>query len=234
MKHIVMLSGGKDSTAMLSMMIEKGMQIDEVICVDTTKEFPAMYDHIEEIKKIIPVTILKIDFDFWFAEHVKTRGKNKGSKGYGWPYFCVRWCTALKRDTILRYLKKYGQVIEYQGIAADEVARTERNSTSINVIKYPLVEWGVTEADALQYCYDNGYTWNGLYKKFHRVSCFCCPLSRIGELRTVYKEFPELWGAIRELDVKSTRRFRSDYSLTELESKFKEEEDANKTQPPKS
>ena len=40
--NIVSFSGGKDSTAMLLMMLEKDVPVDRVICVDTTKEFPAM------------------------------------------------------------------------------------------------------------------------------------------------------------------------------------------------
>ena len=42
-KHIVSFSGGKDSTAMLLMMLEKKMQVDEIIFCDTGKEFPQMY-----------------------------------------------------------------------------------------------------------------------------------------------------------------------------------------------
>lgn len=98
--NIVMFSGGKDSTAMLFMMLEKGIPIDRIINVDTTKEFPEMYAHIEKVKKICPVHIetVKIDFDYWFGEHIKTKGKLKGSQGYGWPDFRNRWCTALKRE----------------------------------------------------------------------------------------------------------------------------------------
>jgi len=53
LKHIVSFSGGKDSTAMLLMMIEKGMQIDEIVFCDTTKEFPQLYKHIENVKQYI-------------------------------------------------------------------------------------------------------------------------------------------------------------------------------------
>ena len=59
MKHIVNFSGGKDSTAMLLMMLEKGVSIDRVICIDTTKEFPQMYEHIERVQEL--VTPLKIE-----------------------------------------------------------------------------------------------------------------------------------------------------------------------------
>ena len=49
--NIVSFSGGKDSTAMLLMMLEKGIDIGRVVCVDTTKEFPEMYRHIEAVQK---------------------------------------------------------------------------------------------------------------------------------------------------------------------------------------
>ena len=48
MMNIVSFSGGKDSTAMLLMMIEKGMKIDKVIFCDTGAEFPQMYEHIKK------------------------------------------------------------------------------------------------------------------------------------------------------------------------------------------
>ncbi len=53
MEHIVQFSGGKDSTAMLLMMLEKDMPIDEIIFCDTGKEFPQMYEHIEKVQKYI-------------------------------------------------------------------------------------------------------------------------------------------------------------------------------------
>lgn len=50
MKHIVQFSGGKDSTAMLNLMLEKGMQIDEVVFFDTGWEFDSVYQNIENHK----------------------------------------------------------------------------------------------------------------------------------------------------------------------------------------
>ena len=83
--NAVMFSGGKDSTAMLFMMLERNIPIDRVINVDTTKEFPAMYRHIEKVKALCPVPIetVKIDFDYWFGNHIKNKGKLKGQDGYG-------------------------------------------------------------------------------------------------------------------------------------------------------
>ena len=220
-QHIVSFSGGKDSTAMLLMMIEKGMQIDKIISVDTTKEFPEMYDHIKKVNEYIkPLTIdvVKIEFDYYFGEHIKTRGKMKGRAGYGWPDFRNRWCTSLKRQAVKKLHSSDG--IQYHGIAYDEKERANKNGDNI---KYLLIEWQVTEKQALEYCYSRGFDWGGLYEKFHRVSCWCCPLSRIGELKPLYNDFPELWSDLEEMDKKSFRKFRSDYSVSDLTKRFMEE-----------
>lgn len=44
--HAVSLSGGKDSTAMLLLMVERGLPIDLVLNADTGMEFPEMYEHL--------------------------------------------------------------------------------------------------------------------------------------------------------------------------------------------
>ena len=46
--HAVSLSGGKDSTCLLLLMIERGLPIDAVIWADTGMEFPEMYGHISK------------------------------------------------------------------------------------------------------------------------------------------------------------------------------------------
>ena len=218
MKHIVSFSGGKDSTAMLLLMIEKNMHIDKIVFVDTTKEFPAMYRHIEQVQEYIqPLKIdtIKIDFDYWFSKHIKTKGKMKGQKGYGFPDFQNRWCTALKRHAVKKIISKYD--IQYHGIAADERKRIVFPNYNI---KYPLIQWNITQKQTLQYCYSMGFNWDGLYEDFQRVSCWCCPMSRIGELEMLYHRYPHLWKKLRDMDKKSYRQFRPDYSVSELEKKF--------------
>lgn len=236
--NIVSFSGGKDSTAMLLMMLEKEMPIDRVICVDTTKEFPQMYEHIEKVQAMIEplkIEIVKIDFDYWFGLHIKTKGKRKGEAGYGFPDFRNRWCTALKQESYgkiaasMQYnpRRRVGansipaNVIEFHGIAFDEKERASNNKG--RSIKYPLVEWQITEKQALNYCYSRGLDWGGLYEKFHRVSCWCCPLSRIGEFRVLYNDFPELWKELGEMDKRSFRKFTKDYSVADLSEKFANE-----------
>lgn len=87
MKHIVSFSGGKDSTAMLLMMLERDMQIDDIIFCDTGKELPQMYEHIEKVQDYIgrKITTLKADksFDYYMFDHIRSRDKYKDIAGYG-------------------------------------------------------------------------------------------------------------------------------------------------------
>lgn len=236
LRHIVSFSGGKDSTAMLLKMIENNMQIDDIVFCDTGVEFPEMYKHISQVQEHIkrPITVLKskYTYEYLMFDYVKKKGKNKGKKGYSWPDFRNRWCTrCLKFDPIKQYLKQYKnyEVVEYHGIALDEIHRTKKNKG--RNIKYPLVKWKMTEKNCLEYCYKHGFNWSGLYEKFDRVSCYLCPLQRLGELKVIYKDYPHLWQKMKELDKRSIRRFnrkfRADYSIEELEKKFNKE-DMNK------
>jgi 3'-phosphoadenosine 5'-phosphosulfate sulfotransferase (PAPS reductase)/FAD synthetase len=170
MKQIVSFSGGKDSTAMLLKMLEDNWIIDEIIFCDTGKEFPQIYRHIEKVKAYIKekynkeITTLKAEknFDYYMFEHVKTRGKNKGKKGYGWATMRARWCTTLLKNNVIdNYLKKYKEIgyTEYIGIAYDEPKRIKNKS-------YPLVEYEMTEKDCLQYCYEKGFDWERSLRTF--------------------------------------------------------------------
>lgn len=156
---VASFSGGKDSTAMVLRMIELGEHIDEVICCDTYKEFPAMYRHIEKVKKVVEAAGIRFtrlmcekSFDHWMFEHqVKPRTKNlaRNKIGYSWPDFRNRWCTSkLKVDIIDHYLialRKQHTVIQCIGLAYDEGHRLERENNKSEYHRHPLVEWGWTE-----------------------------------------------------------------------------------------
>lgn len=161
--HIVSFSGGKDSTAMLLRMIELNMQVDEIIFCDTGVEFPAMYDHLDKVEAYIGRKITRLRRPNSFEDMLLSHVKKNGTVGYSFPDFRNRWCTAyFKRDAIksyLRQVRKEKQVIEYVGIAADEPKRVKDK-------RYPLVEWGWTEADCLKYCYDRGFDWGAYTMSF--------------------------------------------------------------------
>lgn len=191
--HIVSLSGGKDSTAMLLRMIEEKMPIDYILFCDTGLEFPQMYEHLDKLEKCIDRKITRIkaehSFEYYFSEHeVKHKDPEAFSEKYGinhkgmsWAGPRQRWCTSrLKdkpREKFLRSLRESHNIVEYVGIAADEGYRLERKNNQRENCLHPLVDWGMTEADCLDYCYSKGFNWGGLYRLFSRVSCWCCPVS---------------------------------------------------------
>lgn len=239
--HMVSFSGGKDSTAMLLRLLEEGRPVDLILFCDTGLEFPQLYDHIRKVEQYIgrEITVVKCkdDFEYLFARKPIKRKKltqnavryGMERDGYSWAGPKMRWCTQLLKDgpreKYLSTLKEKYEVVEYIGLAADEGYRLQRKCNQRPNIRLPLVEWGMTEADCLQYCYDRGFDWAGLYTKMKRVSCWCCPLQSLKELRVLYREFPELWDQLRRWDAITWRPFRADYSVAELEKRFDFEEE---------
>ena len=97
-KNVVSLSGGKDSTALLLMMLEKNIPVHSAVFFDTGWEFPQMHKHIDKLENMIDVPIVRLrpekSFDYWMYEHqIKS---SKGSIGCGWPKPFARWCTRTK------------------------------------------------------------------------------------------------------------------------------------------
>lgn len=226
---------------MLLLMIERGMPIDAVITADTGMEFPEMYDHLDKLdgylyrERGIHLTTLRHPkgFEWMMFEEPKQKQSSIENRkalgvplyGNGWPGMSVRWCTGqLKTHLIskeVNRLKGQYNALHYVGIAADEPARIKGE-------QYPLVDWGITEAEALQICYDRGYDWGGLYEIYHRCSCWCCPLQRIEELKKLRSHHPELWERLRDMDRRALAQFganplgqfKEGWSVEDLERRF--------------
>lgn len=88
----------------------------------------------------------------------------------------------------------------------------------------------MTEHEALEYCYSRGFSWKGLYEKFNRVSCWCCPLKNLKELKVLYKEYPNYFQKLEDWENKTYRKFRADYSIKELKNKFDKEFEGEKNE----
>lgn len=224
--HVVSFSGGKDSTAMLLRMVELGIKIDMIIFCDTGIEFDEMYRHIKKVGDYIglPITTLqaKYSFEHLLLDHVVTKRNGEKVCGYSFPTSRIRWCTSkLKIDVFNKYIKELEQkynVIRYVGIAFDERHR-------IKDFRYPLVEWGWAEKDCLNYCYKKGFDFGGLYEIFNRVSCWCCPLQPLSELRKLRKYFPKKWELLLDYQSKTWQTFKPTFSVQELEIRFQLEEE---------
>ena len=228
---------------MLLLMIEKDMPIDCVLYADTTMEFPEMEAHIAKLDDLlyrergIHITTLRHPqgFEWLMFNHPVNRAeqwKHIPPHGYGWPGMKKRWCTGMLKTHLVskevNRLKKERNALHYIGIAADEAHRCKDDPQN----RYPLVEWGITEAQALQICYDRGYDFGGLYEIYHRASCWCCPLQRIDELRKLRTHHPELWARLRAMDNRAREmygpgplgQFKKDWSVERLEERFAREE----------
>lgn len=223
MKHIVQLSGGKDSTAMLLMMLERNMPVDEIIFCDTGMEFPELYKHIDAVEKFIgrKITRLKAEhsFEYYMADIPKIRYREGNrNTGYGWPRMFNRWCTKhFKIEPVKKYLKDIPEYTLYIGIAVDEPKRHKNIPSNV---RHPLYDWAVTEAQALQYCKSKGFDFGGLYERFKRLGCYCCPLQRLEDLRNVRRYYPDLWTEILRLDKKADYAFRGYWRAEQLERRF--------------
>ena len=156
--HAVSLSGGKDSTCLLLLMIERGLPIDAVIWADTGMEFPEMYGHISKVdehlyrERGLHITTLRSpkSFEYMMFDEPKQKPSTLENRarlgvppyGNGWPGIKVRWCTGqLKTHQInkeLTRLKGQHRLQQYVGIAADDVARlfqlTQRPADGVHAL----------------------------------------------------------------------------------------------------
>ena len=103
----------------------------------------------------------------------------------------------------------------------------------------PLVQWGMTESDCLEYCRKRGFSWSepstttesgtiDLYDILDRVSCWCCSNKNLKELRNIHKYLPQYWEKLRDLQSKIDRPFKGYYKsnpvgIFELEKRFESE-----------
>ena len=198
---------------MVLKLIDKNYPLDEVIFFDTGMEFQAIYNNRDKLSKIlfdknIKFSILKDKHSFEFNAFQREVHKKDGTTvyGYDWCGGSRRWDTASKLSTIKRHYKEnYDNevIVEYVGIAVDESNRIEKYRIKrMNYIKiYPLVEWGMTENDYLNYCYKHGWNWkeNGIdiYEILDRVSCWCCINKNQKEIKNIIMYLPEYWERIK-------------------------------------
>lgn len=206
---------------MLLEMMRRGERIDEVVFFDTGWEFPQMLRHVEKIKTLVEergITFTTLypnkPFDYWMLEHRKKNGE------IGWSWCGAngcRWGTGIKTWTIDKHFRSEPDHIQCIGIAADETHR----STDRPGQRFPLVEWGITEAECLQGCFAAGYDWGGLYEELDRVSCKFCGLKNLKELRNIYWKMPDVWNELREYQKRTYLPYKGEgKSVFDLEKRF--------------
>ena len=232
MKHIVSYSGGKDSTLMLLLMIEKNMPIDDVIFADTGMEFQELYDYIERIEKLTGLKITRLKSkktwdDVFF--HKKKRGGYIGQiNAFPMTMACIM-ADRLKRAPIQEYYTRIkDDYTVYIGIARNEPKRYARLKENERA---PLYEWGITEDFVIAELKRRGLH-NPLYDTFDRLGCYTCPNMNLKELRLMRKRYPAEYEKLmwygEQAELHATRRrfaeFKPGWTVSELEERFKKEE----------
>lgn len=171
-KCVASLSYGKDSIRMLATIKELGWPLDEVVTADVwatdtipaeLPEMVAFKDHVDEwVKQEFGLTVKHVwavnkdgskrTYEGQFHAFVPAeRAKSGTDHIYGWPIRRGPWCNSRLKMAALDRARPDVKCISYIGIAADEPERIARHGIKLN-IKMPLVEAGITEPEAMEWC----------------------------------------------------------------------------------
>lgn len=166
-RHILSLSGGKDSSALAVYLRDKIPDLEYVFC-DTGKELEETYDYLNKLEVFLgkKITYLRNE-ERTFDDLLKARG------GF-LPSPKVRWCTQYLK---IRPFEKYvGDSVcyNYIGIRADE-HRSGYISTKPNIIaKYPFKEAGIRKEDVTRILEESGLGMPKYYEWRSRSGCYFC------------------------------------------------------------
>jgi len=185
-RHILSLSGGKDSTALAIYLRDRIPDLEYVFC-DTGKELPETYEYIERLEAYLgkSVTRLNADRDFDHYLHLYNGVL---------PDARTRWCTRkLKIEPFERYVGDT-PCFNYIGIRADEPHRKGYISTKPNITpKYPFIEDGITRQYVINILSESGLGMPDYYEWRSRSGCYFCFFQRRIEWVGLLKNHPDLF-----------------------------------------
>ena len=147
-RHVVCLSGGKDSTALAVYLTGKIPNLEYIFC-DTGKELQETYDYLYKIEAILGIQITRLQADYGFDYYYE---KYSGFL----PSPQMRWCT--KELKIIPFEKYCGEdtVYSYVGLRADE-NREGYISHRPNIHpRFPFKENGINKSDVLKILEESG------------------------------------------------------------------------------
>lgn len=166
-RHILSLSGGKDSTALALYMRDKIPQMEYVFC-DTGEELPETKDYLLKIQAHMGRDVKVLNPDRPFEHYLKLyRGVLPDPR--------TRWCTRMLK---IRPFEKYignDPVVLYIGIRADESHRKGYISTKPNITPcFPFIIDGIRKRDVMQILSDSGLGLPDYYHWRSRSGCYFC------------------------------------------------------------
>jgi len=221
-KHILGLSGGKDSAALAVHMNQKHPEIDvEYFFTDTGYELQETYDFLNKLKTRLDKPIHYINptnsFDYFLKKYNNFL-----------PSQTARWCTIeMKLKSMENWLKPAldaGQeIITYVGIRYDERGRVGYKPTN-DLIKarFPFIEDCVDKEGVLEILETSGLGLPDYYKWRSRSGCTFCFFQKRSEWIGLKENHPKAWEHAKSLEKSATKDHSAftwikDMPLTELE-----------------
>lgn len=185
MRHILSLSGGKDSAALAVYLRDRIPDLEYVFC-DTREELPETYRYLDRIEAYLGKCIVRLTPERDFAYYLKAKG------GY-LPSPSMRWCTQyLKIVPFERYVGT-DEVRSYIGIRADE-DRSGYISSKPNITPvYPFKEDGVELEDVYRILEESGLGLPTYYAWRTRSGCYFCFFQRRIEWVGLLEHHPDLF-----------------------------------------
>jgi 3'-phosphoadenosine 5'-phosphosulfate sulfotransferase (PAPS reductase)/FAD synthetase len=185
-RHILALSGGKDSSALAIYMRSKGIDMEYVFC-DTGEELEETYEYISKLQSYLCQRIawLKSEKDFQYYLDLYSGVL---------PDANTRWCTRmLKLKPYERYIGS-DEVISYVGIRADEAQRKGYISTKPNIkTVFPFVEDNIVKEDVYRILNESGLGVPIYYNWRSRSGCYFCFFQQKREWIGLYENHPDLF-----------------------------------------
>lgn len=192
-RHILSLSGGKDSTALALYMKDRVPNLEYVFC-DTEKELKETYEYLDKIEVHIGRPITRIKPDVSFDDLLKQRRNFLPSPQ-------IRWCTEyLKIKPFERYIGD-DRVVMYVGIRADELHRKGYISTKPNIeARFPFIEDGLKLPDIMRILEDSHLGLPDYYRWRSRSGCFFCFYQQRREWVGLLETHPDLFRKAAEYE----------------------------------
>ncbi len=191
-RHILSLSGGKDSSALAVYMKDKVAGMEYVFC-DTGSELRETYAYLDRLEKFLGQPIVRLNsgkpFEYWLEVN----------SGY-LPSVRARWCT--KTMKIVPFEKYVGDdvVYSYIGIRADENREGYISSKTNIVPKYPFKEDGIRKQEVFDILQKSGLGIPEYYKWRSRSGCYFCFFQQKNEWVGLLENHPDLFEKSKEFE----------------------------------
>jgi 3'-phosphoadenosine 5'-phosphosulfate sulfotransferase (PAPS reductase)/FAD synthetase len=185
-RHILSLSGGKDSTALAIYMQGKIPNVEYVFC-DTGEELPETYEYLDKLEAYLGKPIIRLNPDRPFKHFLDLYGGIL-------PDARARWCTRMLK---LRPFENHigeDSAISYIAIRADEEHRKGYISKKNNIeVRYPFIIGGINKEGVHQILKQSGLGLPEYYKWRSRSGCYFCFFQQKIEWVGLLEKHPDLY-----------------------------------------